>query len=68
MTHARDGLQIAGTLGGGEGVTRIHNPTLTRVTGQWAELQPRDGVQEPLIRVRGKSSQGCYSVKQTVAW
>ncbi len=28
-------------------LTRIHTPTLTRVTGQWAELQPRDGVQDP---------------------
>jgi hypothetical protein len=47
----QDGLQIAGTLEGGGGVppplTRIHNPTLTRVTGQWAELQPRDGMQDP---------------------
>jgi hypothetical protein len=46
----QDGLQIAGPFGGGDGCsphTRIHTPTLTSVTGQWAELQPRDGVQNP---------------------
>jgi hypothetical protein len=35
---------------GGRGVTpprRIHPPPLIGVTGQWAELQPRDGVQDP---------------------
>jgi hypothetical protein len=41
----------SGGGGGGGGMphppTRIHTPTLTSVTDQWAELQPRDGVQDP---------------------